>query len=58
MVGDAVAAGRAAVQNVTKYVLMGASSNFGNMFSMAGATSDPTVSADAADSDLAEQLDL
>ena len=35
---DAVAAGRAAVQNVTKYVLMGASSNFGNMFSMAGAT--------------------
>ena len=38
MVGDAVVAGRAAVQNVTKYVLMGASSNFGNMFSMAGAT--------------------
>ena len=35
---DAVVAGRAAVQNVTKYVLMGASSNFGNMFSMAGAT--------------------
>jgi Mg2+-importing ATPase len=38
VVGDAVAAGRCAVQNVTKYVLMGASSNFGNMFSMAGAT--------------------
>jgi len=38
VIGDAVAAGRAAVQNVTKYVLMGASSNFGNMFSMAGAT--------------------
>jgi Mg2+-importing ATPase len=38
VVGDAVAGGRAAVQNVTKYVLMGASSNFGNMFSMAGAT--------------------
>ena len=37
VVGEAVAAGRAAVQNVTKYVLMGASSNFGNMFSMAGA---------------------
>ena len=34
---DAVAGGRAAVQNVSKYVLMGASSNFGNMFSMAGA---------------------
>ena len=29
--------GRAHGQNVTKYVLMGASSNFGNMFSMAGA---------------------
>ena len=26
------------MQNVSKYVLMGASSNFGNMFSMAGAT--------------------
>ena len=34
---DAVATGRGAVQNVSKYVLMGASSNFGNMFSMAGA---------------------
>jgi Mg2+-importing ATPase len=29
--------GRRAVQNVSKYVLMGSSSNFGNMFSMAGA---------------------
>src|SRR5271168_3906403 len=38
VVREAVVAGRAAVQNVTKYVLMGASSNFGNMFSMAGAT--------------------
>ena len=38
VVADAVKAGRSAVQNVTKYVLMGASSNFGNMFSMAGAT--------------------
>jgi len=38
VVADAVAAGRATVQNVSKYVLMGASSNFGNMFSMAGAT--------------------
>jgi P-type Mg2+ transporter len=35
---EAVVAGRATVQNVSKYVLMGASSNFGNMFSMAGAT--------------------
>jgi Mg2+-importing ATPase len=37
VVSGAVAAGRGAVQNVSKYVLMGASSNFGNMFSMAGA---------------------
>ncbi len=37
VVGTAVTAGRGAVQNVSKYVLMGASSNFGNMFSMAGA---------------------
>ena len=34
---DAIATGRGAVLNVSKYVLMGASSNFGNMFSMAGA---------------------
>ena len=34
---DAIMAGRGAVRNVSKYVLMGASSNFGNMFSMAGA---------------------
>jgi Mg2+-importing ATPase len=38
VVRTAVEAGRATVQNVSKYVLMGASSNFGNMFSMAGAT--------------------
>jgi Mg2+-importing ATPase len=37
VVRDAVSAGRATVQNVSKYVLMGSSSNFGNMFSMAGA---------------------
>ena len=37
VVRDAVAHGRNAVQNVSKYVLMGSSSNFGNMFSMAGA---------------------
>jgi Mg2+-importing ATPase len=37
VVRDAVVNGRRAVQNVTKYVLMGSSSNFGNMFSMAGA---------------------
>ena len=37
VVRDAVIAGRSTVLNVSKYVLMGASSNFGNMFSMAGA---------------------
>ena len=30
--------GRRAVENTEKYILMGSSSNFGNMFSMAGAT--------------------
>jgi Mg2+-importing ATPase len=37
VVRDAVVCGRSTVQNVSKYVLMGSSSNFGNMFSMAGA---------------------
>jgi Mg2+-importing ATPase len=37
VVREAVAHGRSTVQNVSKYVLMGSSSNFGNMFSMAGA---------------------
>jgi Mg2+-importing ATPase len=37
VVHDAVVCGRSTVQNVSKYVLMGSSSNFGNMFSMAGA---------------------
>jgi Mg2+-importing ATPase len=37
VVRDAVIQGRGTVQNVSKYVLMGSSSNFGNMFSMAGA---------------------
>jgi Mg2+-importing ATPase len=37
VVRDAMIDGRGAVQNVSKYVLMGSSSNFGNMFSMAGA---------------------
>lgn len=38
VVGEAVTEGRRTVHNVTKYVLMGSSSNFGNMFSMAGAS--------------------
>ncbi|MDR3516462.1 MAG: magnesium-translocating P-type ATPase [Azospirillaceae bacterium] len=37
VVRRAIVAGRGTVLNVSKYVLMGASSNFGNMFSMAGA---------------------
>jgi len=37
VIHDAVLSGRAAVRNVSKYILMGSSSNFGNMFSMAGA---------------------
>ncbi len=37
VVREAIVGGRGTVQNVSKYVLMGASSNFGNMFSMAGA---------------------
>lgn len=37
VVHDGVMEGRRTVENVTKYILMGASSNFGNMFSMAGA---------------------
>ncbi|WP_431857706.1 magnesium-translocating P-type ATPase [Azospirillum sp.] len=34
---DGVLEGRRTVENVTKYILMGSSSNFGNMLSMAGA---------------------
>lgn len=37
VVREAVLEGRRTVRNVTKYVLMGTSSNFGNMVSMAGA---------------------
>jgi Mg2+-importing ATPase len=37
VVHDGVIEGRRTVENVTKYILMGSSSNFGNMFSMAGA---------------------
>jgi P-type Mg2+ transporter len=37
VVDRAVMYGRATVRNVAKYILMGASSNFGNMVSMAGA---------------------
>ena len=50
--------GRRAFGNVMKYLLMGTSSNFGNMFSMAGASLLSAVPADAADADPAQQLPL
>ncbi|MFA5120031.1 magnesium-translocating P-type ATPase [Zavarzinia sp.] len=37
VIHDAIVCGRGTVRNVSKYALMGSSSNFGNMFSMAGA---------------------
>lgn len=37
VINEGVIEGRRTVENVTKYILMGSSSNFGNMFSMAGA---------------------
>jgi P-type Mg2+ transporter len=37
VVRDGVIEGRRTVENVNKYILMGSRSNFGNMFSMAGA---------------------
>ena len=37
VIREAVTEGRRTVRNVTKYILMGTSSNFGNMISMAGA---------------------
>jgi Mg2+-importing ATPase len=37
VIHDGVMEGRRTVENVTKYILMGSSSNLGNMFSMAGA---------------------
>jgi Mg2+-importing ATPase len=38
LVRAAVEEGRRSFENILKYILMGTSSNFGNMFSMAGAT--------------------
>lgn len=37
VIQNGIIEGRRTVENVTKYILMGSSSNFGNMFSMAGA---------------------
>ena len=38
MLHDGVLEGRRTFGNIMKYIMMGTSSNFGNMFSMAGAT--------------------
>ncbi len=50
--------GRRTFGNVMKYVMMGTSSNFGNMFSMAAASLVPALPADAAGPDPAEQSAL
>jgi P-type Mg2+ transporter len=38
MLADGISEGRRTFGNIRKYIMMGTSSNFGNMFSMAGAT--------------------
>src|SRR4051794_3445196 len=38
VLGDGVLEGRKILANITKYIKMGASSNFGNMFSVLGAS--------------------
>jgi P-type Mg2+ transporter len=38
MLGEGIVEGRRTFGNIRKYIMMGTSSNFGNMFSMAGAT--------------------
>ena len=49
VLGDGVIEGRKVFGNITKYIKMGASSNFGNMFSVVGASIHPAVPADGAD---------
>ena len=51
---DGIIEGRRAFGNVMKYLLMGTSSNFGNMLSMAGASLFLPFLAHAADADPAE----
>ena len=53
-----VTEGRRAFGNIMKFIMMAMSSNFGNMFSMAGATLDSAVPADAAGADIAQQSAL
>ena len=52
---DGVLEGRKVFANIIKYVRMGASSNFGNMFSVLGASVFVPVPADAADADPGQQ---
>ena len=52
---DGVIEGRKVFVNILKYVRMGASSNFGNMFSVLGASAFLPYRADAADSGSDEQ---
>ena len=58
ILADGVVEGRRIFANTIKYVLMGTSSNFGNMFSAAGASLFPQLPADAADADPAQQPPL
>ena len=53
---DGVVEGRRSFGNIMKYVLMGTSSNFGNMLSMAGGLAVPAIFAHAADADSVEQF--
>ena len=55
---DGVLEGRRTLGNIIKYILMGTSSNFGNMFSMAGAAVFLPFLPDAADPDPGQQLPL
>ena len=58
VVADGVEEGRRTFANILKYVRMGASSNFGNMLSMAVASLFLPFLPDAADADPAEQSSL
>ncbi len=55
VLADGVTEGRRIFANTVKYVLMATSSNFGNMFSAAGASAFLPVPADAALADPAQQ---
>jgi len=58
VLNEGVNEGRRSFANIMKYIIMGTSSNFGNMFSMAGASLFLPFLAYAADSNTAEQLPL